>query len=395
VWSNWRYIESTGSDHETIAFEAFDLNRGFQKTLDQIQPTYNCKKANWEAFSKELIARESSLLEAIENAISTYNYEEVAYILTNTIKEAADHSIPRKRITEHSKPWWKETLTHLRKAFNTAFRQYKKYRTSALEEAYKNARNTYFQAVRKEKEECWVNYLESLDLGSGVYSVRRYTKERGLTKVPTIVYESNGIEQQAHTFDEKCSAFLTTLFPKLTTSSNTSSTPITSTTSSSTTNSSNSTPQNPTSSGSKATSTTTSQWEWPELSETEVENAILTSSAKKAPGPDRVDFNILQHAYKAIPLVFYKVYKVLFNTGTHPTQWKEGIGIILAKPNKEDYTIPKAYRIIALLNCLGKTLEKIFATRLGHLANSTANLLYYSQIGGRKQKSYRRGSTST
>jgi hypothetical protein len=48
--------------------------------------------------------------------------------------------------------------------------------------------------------------------------------------------------------------------------------------------------------------------------------------------------------------------------------------------------VPKAYRIITLLNYLSKVLEKIFATRLGYLANTT-DLLHYSQIGGRKQRS--------
>jgi hypothetical protein len=80
------------------------------------------------------------------------------------------------------------------------------------------------------------------------------------------------------------------------------------------------------------------------------------------------------------------VYKALFDAGHHPKQWKIGIGIVLAKPNKEDYSVPKAYRIIALLNCLGKVLEKIFATRLSYLANTT-NLLHSSQMGGRKQRS--------
>jgi hypothetical protein len=80
------------------------------------------------------------------------------------------------------------------------------------------------------------------------------------------------------------------------------------------------------------------------------------------------------------------VYNTLFRAGYYPNKWKEGIGIILLKPNKEDYTVPKAYRIIALLNCLSKVLEKIFTTRLGYLANTT-DLLYYSQIGGRKQRS--------
>ena len=38
------------------------------------------------------------------------------------------------------------------------------------------------------------------------------------------------------------------------------------------------------------------------------------------------------------------------------------------------------------MNCLGKVLEKLYATRLGYLAN-TAGLLDPSQLGGRKQRS--------
>ena len=41
---------------------------------------------------------------------------------------------------------------------------------------------------------------------------------------------------------------------------------------------------------------------------------------------------------------------------------------------------------MSLLNCLGKTLEKIFATRLGYLAN-IISLLQDSQLGGKKQRS--------
>jgi hypothetical protein len=54
--------------------------------------------------------------------------------------------------------------------------------------------------------------------------------------------------------------------------------------------------------------------------------------------------------------------------------------------NKKDYSLPKAYRVISLLNCLGKAFEKILATRLSYLAE-TGDLLQETQIGGRKQKS--------
>jgi len=76
----------------------------------------------------------------------------------------------------------------------------------------------------------------------------------------------------------------------------------------------------------------------------------------------------------------------LFTIGYQLKVWREARGVILPKANKENYSLPKSYRPISLLNCLGKTLEKIFATRLGYLA-STTSLLQDSQLGGRRQRS--------
>jgi hypothetical protein len=71
--------------------------------------------------------------------------------------------------------------------------------------------------------------------------------------------------------------------------------------------------------------------------------------------------------------------------GFHPLCFKEAIGAILKKPDR-DPTLPKSYRIIALLNCLAKISEKIIATRLAQMAEIT-DLLYHMQIRGRKGKS--------
>jgi hypothetical protein len=59
------------------------------------------------------------------------------------------------------------------------------------------------------------------------------------------------------------------------------------------------------------------------------------------------------------------------------------IGVILLKVNKKDYSLLKAYRVISLLNCLGKAFEKILAIRLSYLAE-TGDLLQKTQIEGRK-----------
>ena len=59
---------------------------------------------------------------------------------------------------------------------------------------------------------------------------------------------------------------------------------------------------------------------------------------------------------------------------------------MLQKPNKPDYTIPKAYRVISLLNCFGKVAEKTVATWLSNWCEQN-NLLHNGQFGCRRGRS--------
>ena len=86
------------------------------------------------------------------------------------------------------------------------------------------------------------------------------------------------------------------------------------------------------------------------------------------------------------PETLFQIYSTFFNLGYHPRCWRKAKGVILRKPNKPDYSKPKAYRVISLLNCLGKVLERLVARRLGALAETT-DLLHPSQLGGRQKKS--------
>jgi hypothetical protein len=60
--------------------------------------------------------------------------------------------------------------------------------------------------------------------------------------------------------------------------------------------------------------------------------------------------------------------------------------IPLKKPNREDYTIAKAWRPISLLAPLGKALKPVVAERISH-AVETYGLLPASHFGARKQQS--------
>ena len=58
----------------------------------------------------------------------------------------------------------------------------------------------------------------------------------------------------------------------------------------------------------------------------------------------------------------------------------------MEKPNKRDHTLVKSDRVISLLNCLGKVVEKLVAIQLSEFCEAKENL-HKGQMGGRKQKS--------
>ena len=72
--------------------------------------------------------------------------------------------------------------------------------------------------------------------------------------------------------------------------------------------------------------------------------------------------------------------------GYHPREFKKAKTIVLRKPKKEDYTEPKSYRPIALLDTMGKALEGIVAKRLSDYAEN-GNMLPVEQMGARRGRS--------
>ena len=123
--------------------------------------------------------------------------------------------------------------------------------------------------------------------------------------------------------------------------------------------------------------------DWPPISRQEILDMIKLTSNSSAPGPDHVTW----HHLKAIIQVdnALTAIQVLFNNicsqGVWPSWFSESVSVIIPKPKKPDYTIPKAYRPIALLNTLGKLLTKIIANRMQFDA-AACSLLHEGQCGG-------------
>ncbi|KAJ5462803.1 pol-like protein [Penicillium sp. IBT 31633x] len=113
------------------------------------------------------------------------------------------------------------------------------------------------------------------------------------------------------------------------------------------------------------------------------------SASYKAPGPDGIPNAALKKAIEIPNLLMFLTY--LFNEclrlGYYASHFRESTTVILRKPGKSDYTIPKSYRPITLLSTLGKALESVLATRLSYLVEAHA-LLPDTHVGGRVGRSY-------
>ena len=376
---DWQVLPTTGSDHQGILFSLQPQNANQVESPLQ-QPKYNCRKANWDLFNTHLAdaiknnpilatldllpspAKEDcrSLLKE-ENQVLAAQLDQIGQALTDAIASATAASIPLIKTGPQPKPWWNKELSALR---NTMV-QKKRHLQRELRKTPHNdcfiwkqdwliARNLYFLAIKTAKKEHWNTFLEKEDPAS-IFKAMAYTKTARVDKTPQIQSPSSAVLEDS--FQGKCSAFRTALFPPP---------PITSALS--------------------WNNYTEGRWEWPVLSQIEVEIACSSKVQSSTPGPDSITQEIITAAYKAQPKVLFQVFSTLFNYGYHPTCWKQATGAILKKNSKPDYSIPKAYRVIALLNCLGKVNERILARRLGTLAEVT-HLLHASQIGGRQTKS--------
>jgi YD repeat-containing protein len=125
---------------------------------------------------------------------------------------------------------------------------------------------------------------------------------------------------------------------------------------------------------------------FPDITEKEVYQTITSTPLMKAAGPDGIINRALHVAAAQIAPHLTKIFNWCLRLGYCPTHFRHSTTIVLRKPNKDDYTAPKAYRPIALLNTIGKLMDSIIAKRISYVTE-VYQLLPSTHIGGRKGRS--------
>ncbi|CAA7263696.1 unnamed protein product [Cyclocybe aegerita] len=128
--------------------------------------------------------------------------------------------------------------------------------------------------------------------------------------------------------------------------------------------------------------------EWADFSEHELLCALKGCSNSSAPGPDHVTWVHLKELLKDkhVLALFIVLANACLQVGHWPHIFKESLSVIVLKPNKPSYAVPKAFRLIVLLITFGKLIEKMIANRIQFDAVKH-DIFHPNQLGGIRQRS--------
>lgn len=99
--------------------------------------------------------------------------------------------------------------------------------------------------------------------------------------------------------------------------------------------------------------------------ETAAHTIHVTSTS---PGDDGITVRLLRACWEPIREPVRQLFQAGLQLGHHPRPFRTAEVVMLRKPKKKDLSSPRSWRPIALLSCLGKGLERIFARRIASIA---------------------------
>jgi hypothetical protein len=113
-----------------------------------------------------------------------------------------------------------------------------------------------------------------------------------------------------------------------------------------------------------------------------VHSAISYQSNSKAPGRDSLGVPIIKALLKWDPKRVTSLVTNCLRLGFYPKDWKIAKGVCIPKPSKPSYDKAKNFRVISLLSCLGKLVEKVAAILIMEAVEANESL-HIGQFRGR------------
>ncbi|GBE84774.1 RNA-directed DNA polymerase from mobile element jockey [Sparassis crispa] len=114
----------------------------------------------------------------------------------------------------------------------------------------------------------------------------------------------------------------------------------------------------------------------------QIEAVVKRLKDFRALSPDKTPNEVYKRCIDILLPYLGPLFRATFSLKIYPSSWKISDTVVLRKPGRPDYMAAKAYRPIALLNCVGKILSACVTETLVHEAELN-DLLANGHIGGR------------
>ncbi|KAJ3560528.1 hypothetical protein NPX13_g9271 [Xylaria arbuscula] len=286
--------------------------------------------------------------------------EEYVCKVTTAIWEAADTAVPKRDFCNKSKEGWSSECKKVLTDAKRLRRIHTLHNTEETWEAYRAARNLKTRTIKKALQQIHRDKVEkAAESPESLWQIAKWARNRGNQApnvTPELRHPTTG--QKAIKAEEKAQLLRETFFPippdaDLDDINN---------------------------------ATYTDQIPMPPITTNEVECAIQATPPLKAPGPDGIPNLILKRALPHIKFHLTRIFNHSLTLGHCPEHFRKSTTVVLRKPGKDNYTVPKAYRPIALLNTIGKIMDVIIAKRISYMAE-TYQLLPNTHMGGRRLRS--------
>lgn len=322
-------------DHKPISTK---LRLGTE--LTQVHP-----RRAWKSIDMAKTEEHKKHAPCISISSSKIEIDEAISILQNYITDVIENTVPWAKPWKQSKAYWTRDCSDIVAETRRLRRVWSASRDLQDLNAYIKMCDKKKKIISKaKKKEFRLAVAEAAGDRMNIWKIAMWAREKSMLpkevpKLPTLAKDG----RKAETFDEKVQMFKEAFFPPLPT----------------------------------ADLTDIRGFTYPEPEESrmeitaeEVSKAITRVKADKAPGPDGIPNRILKILGTTLVERLLPIFNACATLSYHPRTFKEATTIVFKKPGKDDYTDPKAYRSIALLNTMGKILESIMAEKITTLAES-------------------------
>jgi hypothetical protein len=356
----------TTSDHKAISFT---MDNGAVPVDNVYGVKFNWKSADQEVHNKVLreeLDRHVHTFLPLRRArlsgthVTHQQLEAAAVALHDALLAACEAGVPLRRPCSQAKPWWTPELTTMHDQLvqlrHVQLAGLRSGRRAPENELPRTQVNAFKRAVKKAKRVFFDKIIRETNTRN-IWERHRWTKGQRQYPSPPI-QRGNGLPDAVQ-HNDKCDAIRNILFQE---------------------------PKDLGVDPPDLSSTLPDELVCPPVTLQEVHDAIFSAAPLKAPGPSGSPNLALRWAWEVAEEELFLLMSECAMAGYHPLVWRCSITAAIRKPNKPDYSKPRAYRPIALLEEAGKVLERIQARRLAYLA-AKFSLTPYNQFGGSVGKS--------